>query len=102
MKYKGVEDGTKSGETLCKTCSHSLKMRGRAEGQERSFCLASFEISIVLDWEPIECSSYHETGKPTVHDFSKIAWVISVDEPKNKMGFIKPGTAEHRKLINDL
>lgn len=101
MKYKGVEGGTKSGEVLCRTCIYSKIMIGKAEGQQEMICTYGSDYS-KIPFEVIECSKYDDMRKTSIFELYKIAWVIQPDGPKNKIGFSKPGSDEHRKLLMEI
>lgn len=45
-----------------------------------------------------DCTSYVDANMPSKYDMEKIAWVLDVSK-KNSIGFIKPGTEEHEKLL---
>jgi hypothetical protein len=99
LKYKGVADGTRNGEVLCRTCSYAKIIAGRAEGQELTFCTYNDKDEKV-PFEVIECTKYDDKRLPGLYELKKIAWVINADGAKNKAGFVKPGSAEHSKLTD--
>jgi len=49
----------------------------------------------------IECSKYRLKNAPDRYDLEKIAWILRTDPTRTKVGFVLPGTAEHKKLRGD-
>jgi hypothetical protein len=101
MKHRGVEGGTIYGEPLCRTCHHSIYIKGKAEGQEMLMCESiGFMLKAPLPFEAYECSSYSDKRLPSLHDMEKTAWIIQSDAINNKIGFVSPKHKEaHRKAL---
>lgn len=100
-KYSGVDGGTPKGEPLCRTCRNAMYVRGKAESQLIVICSGVYNRPLKLQWEAIECGEYDDKRKVYKSDLEKIAWIINPNAT-GKIGFTKPGTPEHRKLIDDL
>lgn len=83
-----IHRGTRpDGESpLCVTCQKGTVMRGAAESQESIHC---GEVGKFLKMRVVECNDYLKRGEVQLHDMKCIAWVLSTDKAKNKIGFQK-------------
>jgi hypothetical protein len=45
-----------------------------------------------------ECNEYRKRNTPSKYDMEKHAWLLKTDAKRTTVGFVRPGTAEHRKL----
>lgn len=82
--------------TLCGSCDRATVTR--YIGGLRIFCNA-WEREMTS--KVIECSKYRLKNAPDRYDLEKIAWILRTDPTRTKVGFVLPGTAEHKKLRGD-
>ena len=103
MKYKGIEDGTPTGEPLCRTCSNCVRIQGKAVSETLLYCKAADELrSIPLPFEAYECTKYRDKRKPNLYSLEKVAWILRSDNRTKTVGFVSPAQKEeHKKLIEE-
>ena len=75
---------------LCDTCSFGVVARGAQDSQELVFC-HSMERTITM--RVVECSQYYDRTQTRLEEFQKIAWILSADPRRQKIGFLTPGEA---------
>lgn len=97
MKYKGVENGTITGEPLCPKCRYALIQRS-ANLQEEVYCTYSHNSPIRMVNLPVECNRFLDATHPTKWEMEEIAWVF-VTKPKigGKIGFVSPLEYKNQK-----
>lgn len=85
-----IKDGTRSGQSLCTTCSYSQVIKGASDSQEIVFCgrLGSWEGGRV-PFKVVDCNEWADKSKPSLHDMRQTAWVLSTDKQK-RFGFQTP------------
>jgi len=90
MKWRGVEGGTPThGKHLCKSCDRAHIMRGEAASEQIIYCEAMYYRPIRVPFSVVtECSSYEETGRPSLYDMKKMAYLIKTDPRGKPVGFM--------------
>ncbi len=77
---------------LCSSCRHSITVQFHSSAYV--YCT---ELSKRIP-EPVEiCSDFFQIDQIDKWQLEKIAWILDVSKP-NQIGFIRPGTDEHKKL----
>lgn len=76
---------------VCTSCKSSQIMTTRAS--VRVFCN---QLNQFIPEPLTHCNEFHDAAQPDKWDLSRIAWYI--DTSKKQIGFIQPGTAEHKKI----
>ena len=85
MKIK-VQGGTpKSGKSLCITCKYSMVLKGQ-EGQEIIICRRLFDDRRPIPFKVAECSEYHPSNMPSLHEMEDMAWKIEARK-RGPVGF---------------
>ena len=87
------------GQSLCPSCENGFV---RVEnGREIAICMLSrgFGRLLEITGNVTECSKYKESNTPSKWELEQQAWIIRVDAP-GEIGFAKPGTREHKRLID--
>lgn len=86
--------------TLCTSCARSVVIDNGTEAR-KIYCRALSD-----HWGPVqmegpvyECSTYQNAKETSLYDMEKIAWIIEVSKSR-PIGFLKPGTDEHRKALD--
>lgn len=54
---------------------------------------------VLLDFPVVQCSEYSDSRVPYIDDLKKTAWLL--DPARRQIGFIRPGTDDHNKLIGN-
>src|SRR5688572_12410972 len=96
-------DGTRSGVSLCVSCSRSHIFKGPGISQESVLCYAHYDVPRTIKFPIIECNRYHDTRQPDIHEYTKIAWVVNSDKRTGKVGFthVSKMSQEDRDKIVD-
>lgn len=81
-----IKDGTRSGQSLCRTCRFAHNIRGASDSQELTKCSA---LERQVPFSVVECNKYENKATPGLWDMKEIAWVLSTDKQK-KFGFQSP------------
>ena len=79
---------------LCPRCRHSQIMKA-VNGDIRVICNQEYKLNILAPI--VECNQFFDANHTGKWEMEKIAWIL--DTSKRTIGFIKPGTEEHTKLI---
>ena len=45
------------------------------------------------------CTEYESRNEPKLRDYESMAWLLRTDSLRKKVGFVAPGTKEHRKVL---
>lgn len=96
---KGVQTAREDGETLCARCSHAHIYQGQAPSQRRVTCEAQWHAPKTITWHVTQCNQFTDKTLPSLIQYEKIAWHISADGPKNKVGFLSP--SEYKQKMKD-
>ena len=87
------------GQSLCPSCENGFV---RVENErEITICMLGRSLGRVIQitGNVTECSKYREANTPSKWDLEQQAWILRVDAP-GEIGFVKPGTKEHKRLID--
>jgi hypothetical protein len=87
---KGEHTARGDTESLCARCTHAHIFRGQAPSQERISCEVQWHAPKVITWHVTKCNGFSDRTLPSLAQYEKIAWHISADGPKNKVGFLSP------------
>lgn len=95
--FKGVRDGTPlHGKSLCDTCSEAHIVKGAAESERQVVCEAVYYRPQIVPFRiVVECSSYFERNRLSLHQMNKTAYILQTDKRGRPVGF-KPND-EFRK-----
>lgn len=83
--------------TLCGSCESGVTTHDKHSGQMRVHCNA---IGARVRFPVSECSAYQARGSLSLWDMKQQATLIAIDG--KKVGFIRPGTAEHKSIIQGM
>lgn len=82
-------------QTLCNTCARVSRIKN-ANNETLIFCHAiDKRVNAVIT----ECDSYTLKGTMRLHEMQEIGWILDLN-PK-QIGFVKPGSAAHRRLKDE-
>ena len=81
-------------ESLCETCKWSQCMRDDSD-LLRVYCSYAERM---VGFPVVECSRYYDAAKPDISQYEKTAWIIVPKPDSSRIGFVRPGTAEHRRV----
>ena len=89
-----------SGDTLCRSCDHSfIRIQ---DGEEIFRCMLSHGYAVSrIEGRVSECNKYEKRDALSKYDLEKQAWIIQIGASGEKIGFVRPGTREHKRLIDD-
>ncbi len=86
-------------KTICVGCRYGQIMRSNETTEVAIWC---HELDRRLHFRVSECSKFHRQGANDRWEMEKMAWIIKTDPTSGKkLGFVRPGTAEHKKMIDD-
>lgn len=71
---------------LCNTCTYGQVMKGAAESNEVIYCN---NISEYIRTRIVQCSGYKNKSLTPIYEMKEIAWVLSTNKAKTKIGFQK-------------
>jgi len=96
-----VKDGTRSGQSLCTTCSYSQILKGSSDSEEVTICsrLEGWRGGRV-PFKIVECNEWADKSKPSLSDMRQTAWVLSTDKKKH-FGFQSPKDWRKSREDND-
>ena len=91
---------TPGGVPLCRSCLYGNYVKGDSLGREELYCDMLSGENNRRKWEAYECNQYSDRSKTDLPTMQKVAWILSSDaKSTGRIGFVAPGTEEHRKLI---
>ena len=92
MKFVIKGEHTQRGdeESLCTRCRSAHIYQGQAPSQHRISCEAQWHAPKMITWHITKCNQFHDATLPSLMAYEKIAWHITADGPKNKVGFLTP------------
>jgi hypothetical protein len=90
-----VIDGTREerATTLCESCRAATCVKGRSFREDRTFC---GQMAVWVLHKVTACSRFDDKSQPSRWDFEQIAWILTTQRDRNKIGFVSP--AEYQKL----
>lgn len=95
MDLKILNGTPKSGDTLCRTCSNALIIRGQ-NFEEEIFCQCISFVARPVRYKVEKCTRYYMKTLVSLVDMEKIAWIIST-ESLDPIGFA-PETERERHV----
>jgi hypothetical protein len=92
MKFVIKGEHTQRGdeESLCTRCRSAHIYQGQAPSQHRISCEAQWHAPKMITWHITKCNQFHDATLPSLMAYEKIAWHITADGHKNKVGFLTP------------
>lgn len=87
---KGDHTARSDGESLCTRCAHAHIFQGQAPSQRRVSCEAQWHAPKLITWHVTSCNQFRDTSLPSLVQYEKIAWHVSADGPKGRVGFLSP------------
>lgn len=90
MKFKINGATPKGGKTICLSCKQAQIVKSQ-NCQELIACKAGifYASSGIVPWKVAECSSYHPTNVPWLHEMEQIAWKVEARK-RGPSGFQVP------------
>jgi hypothetical protein len=85
---KGDKSARHDVSSLCSTCDNAWIVKGMARSEVMVQCHAHYGATTTVRWHVTECTSYFERSAVSLRDMEKIAYRFSVDDRRNKMGFM--------------
>lgn len=80
--------------TLCSRCSHAMVIS--TTSGDLVHC---GELNRFIKYTVRQCSRFRNVGDIPEWRLRNIAWIITPSTGSRPIGFVKPGTEEHRKLL---
>lgn len=96
LQLKIFKSSPSDSKRLCETCSNSVIMRGAAASEEIVHCHA---MGSAVAIRVVDCNRYCEGGRPSLWDMRQIAWVLDIDNKRQRIGFLR--AAEWRRANDD-
>ena len=99
MKIK-IEGGTTEfGQpSLCLSCRSATVVRGASEANQLIKCS---HLEARVHFAVISCSQYVHKNHPSIWEMEEIAWVLKTDPKRQQIGFVRPGDAVRRVVMDD-
>ena len=95
MKPRIQEDNFK---TLCTSCQWGHVIRGH-NGEIVIRCQEIGGKAGRMRFAVHSCTEYEDRSQPKLRDYENMAWLLRTDSLRKKVGFVAPGTGEHRKIL---
>ena len=83
-------------KTLCASCRFGQCMNSPSHSEPIIWC---HEMERRLHFQVNSCSQYKKRGTAE-WEYERIAWIIRND-PGKPIGFVRPGTMEHKEMTDD-
>lgn len=98
MSLRRVIEGTPKfdGNSLCKSCSYSVHLRGEKLSEEIIQCQA---IDSRITFKVTSCNNYKKSGGTPLPEMYNMAWKIATDKKGKTIGFASP--KEFRDLVKN-
>jgi hypothetical protein len=84
-------------ETLCRTCSNALIIKGFSATEEEVFC-RSFYFEREIRFAVNECTLYEDKRLASKKEMEDIAWFLTTRKPGRSVGFLSAAKFQELKL----